>query len=117
MAQHGRGWIDVGQLEMTTHFEPLDHLLEICSRVVVPENHLNRLPDQIARDAVGSLELSFILKFDFSRNRRECRIDIRNSRDYLILSSQNGTTLRIADHVFETRNRQPLAHAGSFVDS
>src|SRR5262245_27507624 len=102
---------------MTTHFEPLDHLLEIRSRIVVPKNHLNRLPDQIARDAVGSLQLSFILQFDFSGNRWERGIDIPNSGDYLILASQNRTTLRIADHVFETRNWQALAHAGSFVNS
>src|SRR5262245_21088785 len=116
-AQHGRCRFDIGQFEMTTHIEPLDDLFEICGWVVLAENHLNGLPDQIARDCIGALQFSFIFQLYFSSDRWQCRVNVRNTRDNMILARDNRPALRIADHIFQARNRQTLANARAFVDS
>ena len=81
------------------------------------EDHLNRLPDQVARNRVRALEFAFVLQFDLSRDGWKRGVDVRDARNDVILARNDRPPLRIADHGLETRYRQTLADAGPLIDA
>src|SRR5438876_4163122 len=94
---------------MPTCFKPVNKGLEIGRWEILPKHHLNGLANEVPRDRIGTLQLAFILQFEFSGYRRQRGIDIRNSRDNHILTCDERWALGIAEDVFQTRNREPLA--------
>src|SRR4030095_8827975 len=56
-------------------------------------------------------------QFDFPSNRGQRGINIRHPGNDMVFATDNRTTLRIANHVFETGDGQTLAHAGALVDT
>src|SRR5439155_24312736 len=67
-------------------------------------------------NVICSSLLPYIHQLEYSSYRRKGGKDICNARDDHVLTRDERAALRIAEDVFQTRNRKSLADARSFVD-
>src|SRR5437867_658046 len=107
----------VGELDVTARFEPFDHVLEIRGWETLPEHHLDGLSNQIARYAFGALQFPFVFQLELSGDGWNSGVDIRNARHDGGIARDDSAALGVAHCIFQTRNRQTLAHARPFVDT
>src|SRR2546423_4563534 len=103
----------LGKLQLAPQLEPLNHRLKIHFREMLAEDAAHRGANQLARDSIGALELTFVLEFEFAGDGGKRGINIRDPRDRQLLAVARGALLGIADDALESGDRQALAHAGA----
>ena len=86
MVQNNICRIDIREFQVAAHFKPVDDLFEIGCREILAEDHLDRLPDQIARDRFRAFQLALIFQFQFAGDRRKRGVDVGHA-DVAVLAA------------------------------
>src|ERR1700687_61657 len=91
----------LGQLQLATQLEPLNHGLKIDLREMLAEDAADRGANQLPRNRVRTLQLAFIFLFELAGNRREGSINIRHACEGILFADARCALLGVADDAFQ----------------
>ena len=103
-------------VQRAAQIEPLGDLAQIRGREVAAEDVAHGRPNDVARDVVGAAQLSLVLELELAGDRRQRGVDVGHARHDDLLAREERAALGVRDDVFEQRDGQALADAGSLVD-
>src|SRR2546423_1542197 len=83
----------LGKLQLAAQLEPLNDGLKIHFREMLAEDAAHRGANQLARDGVGALDLTFILEFEFAGDGGQRGINIRDPRNQKLLTNRKSKRL------------------------
>src|SRR4030095_14595867 len=74
--------------QVSTKIEPVHYAPAVFALTVFLKNLSHCHADEVARDLVRSPHLAFVLQFEFSGERRDGGVDVADSRNNRLLTTQ-----------------------------